>query len=215
MRTIYLAAFAFVASTFGAHAVTMNLAQGQMESDDVQFFVEQSGVAVGADAVTVDYLVGDNLSVGDGFTGVNQFSAGLSLAEGVYDSFLIHFDPLNSNGGAASAEFEFDGEIVAVIVSNGAGKGNSNNGTAQLLNLSDAFFGVASSFETTLSRRSENHDTFELLDATTLSTNFATSSGFIDNVRVITQVAAVPLPASMLFLLTGAAGLAWFARRRA
>lgn len=210
MKMLLSAAAVLAASVVGASAATI-LTQGSSEAVGAQVFAENTAT-VGAGDVTVDYLVGSNLDAGDSFRGVNQFSGGVSLDAGTYASYLIHYDPLNSNGGSASGSYTFDGDIVAVIVSNGAGRGNTADGTTdQLLNLSDAVFGNAT-YEQSISRRSEGHDVFELVSANTLAFDFGTSRGFIDNVRVITA-APVPIPASLPLLLAGLGGMAYLRRR--
>ena len=219
MKTFVCGLAVLAASAFGAAATTVDLSEGATQGPEAVLFAEQSGVSVGDGDVTVDYLVDVNLGIGQSVTGVTNFSAGLELAAGVYDSFLIHFDPAGVPG-ATTQTFSFVGEIVAIILSNGAGRGNVADGvTPQLLNDSDAVFGSASVFETTLSRRSENTrgggDAFTLVDANTLTASFRTNGNFVDNARVITSVAPVPVPASLPLLLAGLGGLALMRRRKA
>lgn len=211
MKFILSAVTAIALSSVAAGAATLNLDDGQTEGVDALLVAEKTSVSVGADEVTVDYLLGSNLAVGGTVLGVNTFSSGFSLASGSYDSHLIHFDPLNNSGATTSGSFDFVGDIVALIV--------SNNGTSQLLNLSDAVFAAAGvTYENEVHRRSEgpdpNGDSFTLVDANTLTYNFKTTSRFIDNVRVITEVAPVPVPAALPLLLVGLGGLAMLKKRR-
>lgn len=204
----------FAAVNAQAVTVGVDLSQGGFESNTAIIHAEGTEVAVGAGEVTVDYAVGTNLSVGDTVSGVNQFQAGVDLAAGLYNSFLIHFDPLTASGSDIQT-FDFDTDIVAIIVSNGAGSGNVADGTTdQLLNISDLVFGVGDTYEQTISRRSEGNDSITLLSGNSLTVDLRTSGNFIDNVRVITEVAAVPVPASLPLLLAGFGGLAALRKRR-
>jgi len=215
MKTTLALAAVLGLSAVNAQAATVgvDLSQGGFESATAIIHAEGTEVAVGAGDVTVDYAVGTNLSVGDTVSGVSQFSSGVDLAAGLYNSFLIHFDPLAASGSDIRT-FDFDTNIVAIIVSNGAGQGNTADGTTdQLLNMSDLVFGVGDTYEQTISRRSENNDSFTLGAANSLTVDLRTSGNFIDNVRVITEVAAVPVPASLPLLLAGFGGLAALRKR--
>lgn len=189
----------------------MNLNDGQTESANALLVEEKKSVSVGSNALTVDYLLGENLSVGDTVLGVNTFTSGHFLAAGTYDSHLIHFDPVGTAGATTNGSIDFSGDIIALIV--------SNKGASQLLNLSDLVFGADDiTYENEVHRRSEgpdvNGDSFTLVDSDTLRYNFKTTSRYIDNVRVITEVAPVPVPAALPLLLAGLGGLALMKRRR-
>lgn len=213
MKKILGASAVAVLASVSAQAATVDLTQGTTEAATAQLIAEQSGVTV--DDTTVDYVVGTNINVGDTVGGVNQFSSGVTLEAGTYDSYVIHFDPLTKSGSTTET-FSFGGEIVALVVSNGAGRGNNADGiTPQLLNDTDSVFGMTSSvYETSISRRSESSDTFTLVDAFTLTANFATNGHYIDNIRVITEVSPVPVPATLPLLLAGFGGLAALRRRK-
>ncbi len=193
------AAGAIALASSPAFATTINAASGQdltrgtTQSNSVQVFSEQTGVAAGS-SVTVDYLVGTNLNVGDTASGLDTFTSGQALTAGTYDSFLVHFDPLGANG-ISDVVVDFGATIVAIIL--------SNNGTQTLLNASDALFGTAAAYDNHIGRRTEDNDSFELTSATSLTLDLRTNATHIDNIRVLTEVAAVPLPASVLFMLSG------------
>lgn len=206
-----VAAVAFAAS--GAQAMTVDLSQGMTETADPIVLAEQKNLVVKSGEVDVDFLVGTNVNVGDTFGGVNNYVGAIGLEAGVYDSFLIHFDPEGTpkKPVSGSATFDFVGKIVALIVSNGSGISKA----AQLLNESDALFGLPSwTYESNLGRRTETNDMMTLVDANTLAVEFETRNQYIDNIRVITQAAAVPLPASLPLLLAGFGGLAAMRRKR-
>lgn len=197
-----------------AHAGTINLMQGVTEATTPRLFTEARTLRVKSGDVDVDYLVGTNLSLGGTVGGVDNFATSLALESGVYDSFLVHFDPVGEPASPVpgSATFGFAGKIVALIVSNGSSVVAS---ASTLLNDSDAIFGLSGSvYETNLGRRSETGDLMQLVDENTLAVSFTTRNAYVDNIRVITQAAAVPLPASLPLLLAGFGGLAAMRRKR-
>lgn len=214
-KRLTLAVAALTASAICAQAATISPASGLdltrnvTESNAVQVFSEAAGVTVGAGAVKVDYVVGSNLAIGATATGFDDLAGtGLSLAAGTYDSYLVHFDPLN--GGSISASVvDFGSRIVALILTN-----SSVSGNIQLLKLSDATFGTAAIYDSHIGRRTESTDTFMLTNASTLSLNLLTNSSHVDNIRVLTEVAAVPLPATLPLLLAGFGGLMLSRRKR-
>lgn len=191
-----------------AGVLPADLSSGSVEAADAVLFTEQTGVTVADGDVTVDYVAGDNLSVGGSGTGVTNFASGLSLGAGTYDSFLIHFDPDGRSSTAGT--FGFANEIVAIILSNGTGNTNTNP-LDGLLNVSDAIFG-ATTYDTHFGRRTEDNDTFSLVDTNTISFVLTTNARHVDNIRVITAVSEVPIPAAGWMLLAGVGGL--FAARR-
>ena len=132
MRLIGFAALAAVCLATATQASTINLSRNATQSSAAVVFEERSTVTVGANRVTVDYLLGSNLSVGDSFKGINTQNNGLSLTAGTYASSLVHFDPLVK--GSTSGTFSFAGDIVALIL--------SNKGTSRLLNDFEYFFGM-------------------------------------------------------------------------
>jgi len=204
LKTLAVSVAMILATGAAAHAATLDFSQGQTESNSAILHAEGQNVAIKDGALFADYVVGNNLSVGDTSSGINQANSSVAVAGGVYSSHLIHFDPLGNTGGRATGTFDFVGRIVAIIVS------NKSNGTAKLLNDSDALFS-SDTYEQSVSRRSEDSDTFTLIDENTLSFNFRTSSGYIDNVRVVT---AIPLPASALLMLGGLAAIGAIRSRR-
>ncbi len=210
MKYISMIGAAVMAATTSAQAATLasvdgaDLSRNTTQGAAVQGYTEQSGVTVGAGDVTVDFLVGTNINVGDRSGGVSTFSSGPSLGAGTYNSYLLHYDPK----GAAStdATFDFGETIVAIIL--------SNSGSQRLLNLSDAVFGgVGTTYDSHIGRRTESSDGFELVSATSLYVDLTTNANHVDNIRVLTQVAAVPLPASLPLLLAGFGGMALMRRR--
>jgi len=205
------------ATVSAAEVLPTSLVRGEVQGPNARLFAEQTGVTVTDGQVTVDYLAAD-LTLGDVYNGVTNFVSGSPLGAGTYDSFLIHFDPV----GAASTtgSFSFAGDIVAIILSNGSGNTDQTSPNG-LLNVSNGVFGVGTTtYESHVGRRAEGaplvntSDTFSLISATEISFDLTTNAEHIDNIRVITQVAPVPLPAGGLLLIAGLGALALQRRRK-
>lgn len=220
----YILAGAFAVATTSASAAVLtatgngaifgdstgvDLREDRRESADITAYDEAQSVGLTAGQLIADYVVGSNLSVGDTVAGNSSLGAneGAAIGAGRYASHLLQFDPDGSLGGR-NATFTFSGNIVALIV--------SNSGTSQLLNASDAVFGVASNFYTSSARRVEGSESMTLLSANTLVLNgWAANDPYTDEIRVITEPAPVPLPASLPLLALGVAGVAALGRRKA
>lgn len=191
-------------------AAGVDLDNGRAENNMIQGYEELEEVAVGPNLVIVDRLVGDNLNIGDTFRGFTNFNAanGRFLPTGLYNSHLIHFDPVGTSGGISGpATFTFKGSIVGVII--------SNAGADKLLNDSDPIFGNALDYDTAQQRRFDGGgglDIVTLLETNVLRIDQAiTGSRHIDNARVLTIPIPEPMSAGLLTL--GAAGLAMRRRR--
>lgn len=210
MKLYTLAAAALVASALSAQAATINPSTGldlradATQGSDVKVFSEKTDVTIGEDQVTVDFLVGTNINVGDSKIGLNNFAGGAVLAADTYNSFLLHFDPVNTSR-VSNFSVDFGYKIVGLVL--------SNSGSQRLLNLSDATFGTAAFFDKDGSRRAENNDAFTLTSATSVNFNFYAGVGYTDNVRILTEVVPVPLPATLPLALIGLGGLAMMRRR--
>ena len=190
---VALAAAPAVASTVaGGSAAGLDLSRNTTQGADALVFSEASAVTVAA-GITVDFLAGVNLNVGVSTAGIDTFASGQALAAGTYDSHLIHFDP--NGAGSVIGAWDFGANIVAIIL--------SNNGTQMLLNATDSIFGTAATYDNNLGRRTESSDSFTLTSGTSLAFDLRTNANHIDNIRVLTEVASVPLPASALLLLSG------------
>ncbi|MEQ3711708.1 MAG: hypothetical protein ABNH38_19110 [Tateyamaria sp.] len=201
-----------------AEVLPTSLELGVTQGPQARLFAEQTGVTVEDADVIVDYLALD-LTIGLINNGVTDFESGFDLGAGTYDSFLIHFDPIGA--GSTTGSFTFAGDIVAIILSNGTGNTDQDSPRG-LLNVSNDVFGVATTtYETHVGRRAEGTpsgntgDTFTLISATEISFDLTTNSTHIDNIRVITKVAPVPLPGGGLLLVAGLGALALQRRRRA
>ncbi|MEP1354766.1 MAG: VPLPA-CTERM sorting domain-containing protein [Tateyamaria sp.] len=200
-----------------AEVLPASLERGVTQGPQARLFAEQTSATVEDADVIVDYLA-TNLTIGVINNGVTDFESGFDLGAGTYDSFLIHFDPIGA--GSATGSFTFAGDIVAIILSNGTGNTDQESPRG-LLNVSNDVFGVATTtYETHVGRRAEGTpsgntgDTFTLISATEISFDLTTNSTHIDNIRVITKVAPVPLPAGGLLLVAGLGALAHQRRRR-
>lgn len=199
-----LASTPAIASTVsGGAAAGLDLTRNVTQSNDVVVFSEATNVTVGSN-VTVDFLAGANLIEGVSTPGIDTFSSGQTLTAGTYDSYLIHFDPLAA--GSIMGSWDFGAKIVGIIL--------SNSGTQTLLNASDSIFGTAATYDTSLGRRVESNDSFILTGSSFLSFSLATNANNVDNFRVLTEVAPVPVPASALLLLTGFGAMGAMRRRR-
>lgn len=163
-----------------------DLTPGAYDQNKVVFgFNEHQCLEIDGDEYLVDYLINEG-DIGTPLPGGGTPDPELTLpgADG-YASHIIHFDPVSTRilrGQDASvlkatnATFEFDNDIVAVIV-------NSSSLVA-----SDSEFGYASTtYSTGSSRGFEANDFFTINSLNTLTVNIVTSAaGRIDNMRVIT-----------------------------
>jgi hypothetical protein len=188
-----------------AHAGLMNptgdingldLRWGHSESNQIQAFNEAQNTSISDGQVSVDFLLGDNLFIGDTIRGLNNSNSNLSLAAGNYNSHLFHFDTLGtSNGRIFNTRLTFQEDIVAIILG------------GKYLNLSDDIFGgTGTIYQSNNSRRLEAHDYLTLESANTLVLDkLMIGKYWVDNARVITH--AVPEPGSIMLLSLGLLGL--------
>ena len=184
------AAPAFASTVSGGSAAGLDLTRNVTQGADAVVYSEATGVTAGS-SVTVDFLVGTNLSVGVATSGIDTFASGQALTAGTYDSHLIHFDP---NGrGSVLGSWDFGATIVAIIL--------SNNGVQTLLNDTDSLFGAAgTTYDDHLGRRTESDASITLISGTSLAFDLRTNANHVDNTRVLTEVASVPLTTSALLL---------------
>lgn len=174
----------------------LNLGWSQNESNTLQAFNENQNILIKANTIQVDYLVGINLSLGQQFTGVTHSYSNLYLQEGIYNSHLLHFDPINNRSGQVKNQrFEFSNNIVAIILG------------GEYLNLSDYLLGNATTqYEDSISRRMETNDFLSLESSNTLLVDkISVGRYWIDDVRIITQ--RVPEPSSWALFGLGLLGL--------
>lgn len=181
----------------------LDLHWGNSESNLLQTFNESQNVYVAEDQLFVDFLVGENLFEGDSNQGVKHSNSGLNLAEGYYNSHLLHFDPIGTAAGSLSdIQLSFEEDIVAIILG------------GEYLNLSDSLLGGSgTNYENRVSRRLEPHDYFTLSDArSVVFDNLRVGKYWIDEARIITR--SVPEPGSLSMLGLGLLGLVGFSMRR-
>ena len=174
----------------------LDLRWGQTESNQIQAFNEAQNTYIHDGQIKVDFLLGDNLFIGDSFRGLNRSNSNLSLAAGNYNSHLLHFDSLGTSSGRIfNSRLTFEEDIVAIILG------------GKYLNLSDDVFGgIGTIYQNNNSRRLEAHDFLTFESSNTLVLNrLAIGKYWIDNARVITQV--VPEPGSIVLLSLGLLGL--------
>ncbi|MEO0947489.1 MAG: PEP-CTERM sorting domain-containing protein [Cyanobacteria bacterium J06641_5] len=187
------------------NGIGADLRDGRTENSSVIGFTEQQSVTIDS-PLNVDYLIsGDD--IGQQLRGVQSPAANpLTLGSGTYSSVLLHFDPVGNNGGRVEdATFSFSGDIVAIIAN------------ATFLAESDEAFGVASFYQNSVSRRSENSDLFTIVAPDTIRLDaFRTSRAFADDLRIITTAVpaeAAPEPLTVIGSIC-ALGLGAAARRR-
>ena len=170
----------------------LDLTWGQTESNSIQAFNEVQNTHINAKTINVDYLVGQNVFIGQKFTGVRHSKSNLYLSEGNYSSHLLHFDPFNDrSGNTDKLRFEFTDTIVAIILG------------GEYLNLSDHLLGNTNTlYEKSISRRMETHDRFILENTNTLLVDKVSVGRYwIDDARIITQ--NVPEPSAWAIFIIG------------
>ncbi len=181
----------------------LDLHWGVTESNSLQAYNESQGISVADDQIFVDFLLGENLFVGDLNQGVKHSNSGLSLTEGYYNSHLLHFDPIGTaKGSIENIEVSFEEDIVAIILG------------GEYLNFSDLQLGGSgTTYENRISRRLESHDYFTLNSSRTLVFDeLKVGQYWIDEARIITR--SVPEPGSLSMLGLGLLGLVGFSMRR-
>jgi uncharacterized repeat protein (TIGR01451 family) len=158
-----------------------DLSLNQTEANSLQEFTENTLVSIMANQVTVDRLIGSNMSIGASVTPTLNYSGGgLFLPAGFYNSHLFHLDGVGTSGSITiTGTLMFDEEVVALIY--------SNSGTANLLNASDSIFGNATAYDNNGSRRLEANDKLTLDDAYTITYKMRAGNNFTDNLRVLTK----------------------------
>ncbi|MEL6266749.1 MAG: VPLPA-CTERM sorting domain-containing protein [Pseudomonadota bacterium] len=182
-----------------------NLDAGGTENALPVVFDEAQNIEI--EPLTVDFIVGDNIAVGDTIDfEPPSFDVGDTrvLSAGTYDSHFVHFDPIGAPSPEAEtqgAEIIFDGIIVAIIVSNVG---------PSLLNASDSVLGTAASYSTVAGRQIDTTDVFTLKAPRVLRLDHLQAGVGIDNIRVIT--ADIPLPAAGWLMLGAIGGFALLRR---
>ncbi|KZY59085.1 hypothetical protein A3752_05710 [Oleiphilus sp. HI0081] len=209
-RIIAVSSLLFAASSVNAGLINptgnadgLNFSWSQQESDQLQTFDEQQGVAIAHQQVQVDYLLGSNLFVGDTLRGQQTGKNSPYLSAGSYSSHLIHFDPLGTSSGKETKQLiEFDSDIVAIIL----------NG--KKLNASDNIFGgTGANYETSTSRKWESNDFLTFTSSQSILVDRATVGRYwIDDARIITQ--SVSEPSSIALLGLGLLGLVGIRRKK-
>jgi hypothetical protein len=174
----------------------LNLSWSQSESNTLQGFDEAQNILIKSNTIQVDYLMGNNLSLGQQFSGLNHSNSNLYLKEGIYSSHLLHFDPVKKRSGNVKKQrFEFTNNIIAIILG------------GEYLNLSDYVLGNATTqYENSISRRLEANDFLSLESSNTLLVDKVSVGRYwVDDVRIITQ--KVPEPSSWALFGLGLLGL--------
>ena len=174
----------------------LNLSWSQNESNTLQAFDEAQNILIKSNTIQVDYLMGNNLSLGQQFSGLNHSNSNLYLKEGIYSSHLLHFDPVKKRSGNVKKQrFEFTNSIIAIILG------------GEYLNLSDYLLGNATTqYENSISRRLEANDFLSLESSNTLLVDKVSVGRYwVDDVRIITQ--KVPEPSSWALFGLGLLGL--------
>jgi len=174
----------------------LDLRWGHTESNQIQAFNEAQNTYVNDGQIKVDFLLNENLFIGDSIRGLNHSNSNLSLAAGNYNSHLLHFDSLGTSSARIfNSRLTFKEDIVAIILG------------GKYLNLSDDVLGgIGTIYQNNNSRRLEAHDFLTFESSNTLVLNqLAIGKYWIDNARVITQ--AVPEPGSVMLLSLGLLGL--------
>lgn len=211
-----LLSFGANAAILGANTASgLDLRNGKTESNSVVAYNEKKDVNILANSVFADYITDTNMFTGVTYSGVTTSKSGLTIQAGIYDSHIIHFDPLgkkggianNANGTTTATTFTFDSDIIAVIV-----------GT-QYLNASDVDFGNAAAYNNGNDRRFEAHDLFTFTADNILTVDLAkVSSKWIDNIRVITNASAhvktVAEPTSIALIGLGLVAIAGLRKRQ-
>lgn len=194
-------------------AAGLDLSPGpSIKSTSFRAYNERQAVDIAADTLLVDYVVGQNLSVGPAAVpGIETSDGGIFLPEGRYDSHIIIFNPGTGSPVSGPATFTLSGRIVGIVVSNNT----VGNGT-RLLDASDDVLGNAIAYTgVPISRRLELSDTFTLLGNRQIRLNddFAVGGQFTDEIRIITRT-VVPVPPTLALMLGALGGAALLARRR-
>ena len=156
-----------------------DLSSGSLQQNGRVFGIDERQQVSIVAATLVDVVVDASLF------GVQQRGLGTQrdpqqLSAGNYASHLLHFDPVNA-GTVENAVFLFDAPIVALIF--------STRGSGDLMAASDSLFGLSGvNYQTAYQRRMENQERFTVVDANTLSIDYArANASWYDQLRVVTQ----------------------------